>query len=91
MPKDEVIAWVAPLMSEALDKGMSLKPEIRLATETPEGRVGRMNWLLLGQLLIEKLHVEDSYPAKPVEQPEGFDFYLRLLHPEVYQEFTKPE
>jgi hypothetical protein len=82
MTKDEVIAWVAPLMSEALDKGMSLKPEIRLATETPEGRVGRMNWLLFGQLVIRRLGLEDSYPAEPAEEPQGIEFYQRFINPE---------
>ena len=92
MPKDEVKAWLAPLLAEAFERGIELSAETLIAAKPKEGQLnGSMNWLLLGQLVIQRLGLEGSYPAEPAKQPRGFEFYHRIIAPELYQEFTKPE
>lgn len=64
--KDDLRGWLAPLMSEAQEQGINLSVELLIATKPPEGRLsGPMNWVLYGQLIIERLGWEDTYPDSP--------------------------
>lgn len=64
--KDDLRGWLAPLMSEARDRGMNLSVELLTANKPPKGRLsGAMNWVLYGQLIIERLGWEDTYPDSP--------------------------
>lgn len=83
MPKDGVKAWIAPLLAEAVERGVELSTETLVAAKPPEGQLyGPMNWLLFGQLVIRRLGLEDSYPAEPAEEPQGIEFYQRFINPE---------
>jgi hypothetical protein len=95
MPSEEIKYWIAPLLVEALDRGIDLQPETETATETPEGQpYGPMNWILFGQLVIQRLGLLDRYPAEPhpgLEPP----YYVRMvksgteanLYSQVYKDF----
>lgn len=64
--KDDLRGWLAPLMSEARDRGINLSVELLIANKPPEGRLsGPMNWVLYGQLIIGRLSWEDTYPDSP--------------------------
>jgi hypothetical protein len=63
---DELKAWLAPLVSEAHDRGLELSGEILTAAKPPEGKLyGPMNWVLFGELVIRRLGWEETYPEAP--------------------------
>lgn len=68
---DTLRLWLAPLIAEARERGIELSAELLIAANSEEGKLhSRMNWELFGQLIIERLGWQDSYPLTPSEAPE---------------------
>lgn len=63
---DDLRGWLAPLVTACQEQGLELSAEILIASKPPEGElVAPMNWELFGQLLIQRLGLEGSYPNSP--------------------------
>jgi hypothetical protein len=80
---DNLRAWLAPLITEAEEKGVGVTAAFLIASRPPEGKLnGPANWELFGQLLIRDLGLEGSYPSTPDGERRSISDYQALIKAE---------